>query len=114
MYEFLHANGQTGTSKIPTASLQKQGYAVQRQLGAGNQADVKLAVDKHGNQRCVKCYKKAAMNVGSLDDIKEEFDNMKLLTCKSIARTFEIFQDSQHVYMVNEVYWGGDLTGIQD
>jgi serine/threonine protein kinase len=45
--------------------------------------------------------------------MQDEIETMQLLACKNIARTFEIFQDPQHVYMVNEVYGGGDLTKVE-
>jgi len=115
LYEFLQTSGVQGKDTIPQKSLQQAGYTTTREIGAGNQAVVKVACDKYGNQRCIKCYKKSAMfNAGSLSDMQEEFATMQLLACKNIARTFEIFQDVNFVYMVNEVYWGGDLTQLQD
>merc|ERR1719265_3082283 len=53
-------------------------------------------------------------NMSCLSDMQDEFETMQLLSCKNIARTFEIFQDANFVYMVNEVYWGGDLVKIEE
>jgi serine/threonine protein kinase len=95
-------------------SLPQAGYTIMKELGGGNQAVAKLAVDQHGNQRCIKCFSKSAMfNMHSLADLQDEFESMKLLGCKNIARAFEIFQDSGFVYLVTEVYHGGDLTVIK-
>lgn len=113
LYDFLQSAG-GNQSSIAMKSLQSAGYTTTKELGAGNQAVLKLACDRYGNQRCIKCFKKSAMaNSGVLSDMQEEFETMQLLSCKSIARTFEIFQDAQFVYMVNEVYWGGDLTKVE-
>jgi len=38
---------------------------------------------------------------------------MKLLGCKRIAETYEIFQDAEKLYLVNEVYHGGDFTKLR-
>jgi len=114
LYEFLQSNGQQSANNIPMKNLQQAGYTTTKELGAGSQGSVKLACDRHGNQRCVKLYPKtAALNFGGLAQLQDEFETMQLLTCKNIAKTFEIFQDSQYVYMINEVYFGQDLTKVE-
>lgn len=113
LYEYLHEIGGSAKGNIPMRSPQQAGYTMTRELGAGNQALIKEAIDKYGNQRCIKCYKKGGMTMQSLNDIQEECETMQLLACKNIARTFEMFQDANFVYMVNEVYYGGDLTTIE-
>lgn len=111
LYEFLPS---AGMNSIRTQSLQQAGYTVTKNLGAGSQGDVKLACDKYGNQRCVKMYKKAGMaNMGGLANMMEEFATMDRLACKNIARTYEIFQDNNYIYMINEVYFGKDLTSVE-
>ena len=74
-----------------------------REMGKGNQGTVNLCTDRKGEERCLKCYPKTKMRDLDLDDLKEEFEAMKLLDCKRIASTFEIFQDDKFYYMVNEV-----------
>jgi serine/threonine protein kinase len=50
---------------------------------------------------------------GSLADLQDEYEAMQLLACKNIAKSYEIFQDQHFVYMVNEVYLGGDMTSLK-
>jgi len=112
LYEYLVVTEVPDT--IPQKTLRQAGYTVSKDLGAGNQGEVKLAVDKHGNQRCIKMVNKRAMgNMASLANMQEEFDTMERLTCNNIARTFEMFQDNNFIYMVNEVYLGKDLTCVE-
>jgi len=113
IYDYLKANDAAHNS-IPFKSKQQAGIQTIRKLGEGNQASVDLVCDQHGNQRCLKTFNKAAlMGAGSLSDLQDEFEAMQLLACRNIARSFEIFQDHQFVYMVNEVYHGGDFTSLK-
>jgi serine/threonine protein kinase len=114
LYDYLKSQNAHAANNIRFKSLQQSGFTVMRELGAGNQASLKLVCDQHGNQRCIKCFNKSSLfSAGSLSDLQDEFETMQLLACKNIARTFEIFQDAQFVYMVNEVYHGGDFTGLK-
>lgn len=115
LYEYLQSIGHQMRNDIAFKSLQQAGYTTTRELGQGSQAVLKLACDRHGNQRCVKCYKKVGnVQFGNLSDMQDEFETMQLLACKNIARTFEMFQDQNFVYMVNEVYHGGDFTRLEE
>merc|ERR1719305_1245352 len=49
---------------------------------------------------------------GGLESIKDEFCLMEELDHMNVARTYEIFQDSTCYYLVNEPYFGGDLTEL--
>jgi tRNA A-37 threonylcarbamoyl transferase component Bud32 len=103
-----------GKNTVPMKNPTQAGFTIMKELGSGNQAALKLAIDQHGNQRCIKCFPKASMmNMFSIQDMMEEFETMQRLACKNIARTFEIFQDQSTVYMVNEVYHGGDFKDVQ-
>jgi serine/threonine protein kinase len=113
LYEYLQQAGMVKSSSIPTKSIAQAGYTITRDLGEGNQATVREAVDQYGNMRCIKCFHKSGMNMGSLAELQDEFQTMQLLACLNIARSFEIFQDPGGVYMVGEVYHGGDLTGLK-
>jgi len=78
----------------------------------GDTGVVKFCVDHEGTERCVKCYMKSKIHMGGVEEILEEFEAMKLLGCKRIAQTYEIFQDAQTLYMVNEIYYGGDFIEL--
>jgi serine/threonine protein kinase len=114
LYEFLQQSGVAKSNSVPQKSIAQAGYTITKDLGEGNQATVREAVDRHGNIRCIKCFHKSGQfNANSLADLQDEFQAMQLLACLNIARSFEIFQDAGGVYMVGEVYHGGDLTGLK-
>jgi len=46
------------------------------------------------------------------DAIREEFDVMRRLDSPFVARAFDFFEDRANVYLVNEPYFGGDLTKL--
>jgi serine/threonine protein kinase len=114
LWEYTKQLGSGGAQvNIPCMTLQGAGYKVSKELGKGNQAVVQLATDRDGNARCIKCYDKSKVSAVGLDMLKEEFEAMKLVGCQALAQTFEIFQDAQYYYMVNEVYYGGDFTTLR-
>lgn len=113
LWEYWKKIGNVASNvSVPTKTLSEAGYIVSKELGKGTQAVVKFCVDRQGTERCVKCYSKSKIHVGGVEEILEEFEAMKLLGCKRIAQTFEIFQDSQTLYMVNELLTGGDFTSL--
>lgn len=113
LYEYLKQIGGIEPVAIPMkASLEEAGYTVTKELGRGNQATLNLGCDRHGNQRAIKSFVKGRIMFGGLQDMQEEFEVMQRLACKNIARTYEMFQDAQYVYMINEVYLGGDLVSL--
>merc|ERR1719436_1095592 len=99
--------------EIPFKSLDQAGYTFVRQMGKGNQAIVQLATNRQGDARCIKCYGKSDLKAHSVEQLKEEYEAMRLVGCKSIARTYELFQDAKFYYMVNEPYYGGDFQTLR-
>jgi len=87
-------------------------YKKGKKLGQGGQGAMYLCTDKGGNEVCVKFYSKSDANAGSLEDIYREYDIMKLFNSPRLARTFDIFQDQSNLYLVNEPYYGQDLTHL--
>jgi len=98
--------------KLQHKNLEDQ-FIVMKKLGEGGQGAMYLVRSKANQEefRCVKFYDKSNANA-PLDDIKEEFELMRQLNSPLVARTFEIFEDRTHVYLVNEPYYGGDLTKL--
>merc|ERR1719343_1218181 len=45
-----------------------------------------------------------------IEDITREFELLASLKHPRIARVFDIFQDLANIYVVQEPYFGGDLT----
>jgi len=107
-----HGGEASGTVNIPTKSLTQAGYSVIKKLGEGSQAQAMLATNRAGQQVCVKTYRKP-IAVAGIEELKDEFEALQLLSCERVARAFEIFQDAQCYYMVNEALMGGDFTTLQ-
>lgn len=61
---------------------------------------------------CIKFYEKADANAGGLDELMDEYVLMASLDNPHIAKTYEVFQDKSFYYLVNEPYFGGDLTKL--
>eukprot|EP00928_Gymnodinium_smaydae_P078617 TRINITY_DN62730_c0_g1_i1.p1 TRINITY_DN62730_c0_g1~~TRINITY_DN62730_c0_g1_i1.p1 ORF type:complete len:764 (+),score=182.02 TRINITY_DN62730_c0_g1_i1:90-2294(+) len=85
-------------------------YDVTKKLGEGGQGAVYLASDlSSGQQVVVKYYDKSSPNA-PVEDITQEFELMMKLKHPRIAHYFDIFQDAANIYVVQEPYFGGDLT----
>jgi len=86
-------------------------YSVSKELGRGGQGVVHLAYDKANNNQevVVKTYGKTNQKEAQ-ESITQEFELLTELKHPKIARVFEIFQDWENVYIVQEPYFGGDLT----
>jgi len=85
-------------------------FTIQNKLGEGGQGAVFLAVDKTSGQQVVmKMYDKSSPNV-PVEDITKEFELLISLKHPRIANVFDIFQDVTNIYIVQEPYFGGDLT----
>jgi len=97
---------------IPQKTCEEAGLTLTKTLGHGAFGTVKLAEDDNGEEKCVKVFKKTDMNGSGVDELKEEFEIMHETHNQHLAKTFDFFQDSTTYYIVNEPYYGGDLTGI--
>jgi len=85
-------------------------YTIEGKLGEGGQGAVFLGRDKHSSQQVVvKMYDKSSPN-NAVEDITREFELLMNIKHPLIAHVFEIFQDQANIYVVQEPYFGGDLT----
>merc|ERR1719217_1551151 len=98
--------------ELPRKNLEDY-FDIIKKLGEGGQGAMYLAkVKKNADElRCIKFYDKSNTNA-PLDGIKEEFELMRNFNSPLVARTFEIFEDRCNVYLVNEPYFGADLTKL--
>lgn len=98
---------------VPTKTMAQAGYTVEKELGRGGQGAMYLASKSYTSvPYCVKFYDKEDGNAADLDELIDEFELMKDMSNKSVAKTYEVFQDSSYFYLVNQPYFGGDLTKI--
>jgi len=85
-------------------------FEIVKELGRGGQGVAYLAKSKAGTQEVVvKMYAKTNQK-GAVEEISQEFKLLTILKHPKIARVFDIFQDWNNVYIVQEPYFGGDLT----
>uniref|UniRef100_A0A7S1AHD8 Uncharacterized protein n=1 Tax=Noctiluca scintillans TaxID=2966 RepID=A0A7S1AHD8_NOCSC len=85
-------------------------YDVKKELGRGGQGIVYLANEKDtGQEVVVKMCSKKGSNT-TKESTTQEFELLMTLKHPKIARVYEIFQDWANVYIVQEPYFGGDLT----
>eukprot|EP00971_Amphidinium_carterae_P334133 6469226-Amphidinium_carterae.1 len=100
--------------RVPEVNaLEDTGYLVEKELGRGGQGVMYLAKRQYSKvPYCIKFYSKEDANAGGLEELKEEFAIMHMLQHDHIAKTFEVFQDHSYFYLVNQPYFGGDLSAI--
>ncbi|CAE7874519.1 CPK4 [Symbiodinium necroappetens] len=113
--------------EFPARTLEDGGYTVVRELGRGGQGIMYLAKKEDnyswldycsacghnsGPSYCIKFYSKKNSNAGGLQEILEEFHRMREFDNVHVARTYEAFHDQDFFYLVNEPYFGGDLTKL--
>lgn len=100
-------------SDISRRTMTEAGYTSGKEIGQGSQGVIRLATDKDGVQHCIKFIKKSEQNATKLNGLREEIDVMHRLSSQRVAKTLEIFQDSDYYYWVNEPYFGGDFTTLR-
>lgn len=98
---------------VPVSSLKQEGYTVLRELGRGGQGAMYLCSKSMvAHQYCVKIYDKKDANACGLGELIDEYMLMKNLASEYIAQTYHVFQDRDFFYLINEPYFGGDLTKL--
>lgn len=97
--------------EVPETTLAMSGYSVVRELGRGGQGVMYLCTLEEVPY-CLKFFSKSSGDEDSLQDLLTEYQLMKGFQHPNVAKTFEVFQDSEFFYLVNEPYFGGDLTKL--
>jgi len=93
----------------------EKGIKMIKVLASGGQGSAWLAESGKYGKVALKVYDKNNANAASVDDIIQEMNVMtKLQASQHIMNSYEIFQDQDHLYGINELLPGGDLSGIRD
>lgn len=85
-------------------------YQIQRTIGKGNFAKVKLA--KHtitGKEVAIKIIEKSQLNQTTLNKVFREVKIMKTLNHPNIVRLFEVIEEGTKLYLVMEYASGGEV-----
>lgn len=99
---------------VPFKTPQQAGYQVVKVLAQGGQGSVSLANSSRG-QVALKTYNKSNENAGTIEDLRSEMEVMKELERNPhIMHCYEIFQDQQNFYCVDELLPGGDLCTLRE
>lgn len=100
---------------VPIKTPEQAGFTIVKVLGKGGQGTATLAKDnKNGGEKVLKSYEKISTNGGGIEDLKDEMElTGKVAQNPSVAKTYEIFQDSMCYYLVQDPFKGGDLETLQ-
>jgi Ca2+-binding EF-hand superfamily protein len=88
-------------------------YVMKEEIGIGKFGLVKLGIHKLTNQKvAIKTIKKSSMTPLDLELVKSEIDIMKLLKHPNVVRLLDHFENAEYVYIVMELFQGGDLANF--
>jgi len=113
--QFVKQHGGTPKVEVPHKTPEQAGYTVTKTLGEGGQGQIKLAKSAKLGDVAIKVYDKSNENAADLSELVAELEVMKeIQKSPYVMHAFEIFQDADHYYCVDELLAGGDLTGIRE
>eukprot|EP00887_Chlorella_sp_A99_P004640 scaffold4.g4640.t1 len=96
----------------PNAAWSFADFRVQRLLGEGNMSSVLHCVDRQRGQAVVvKMYHKERMNSMNVTQVSREIELHASLLHPNIVKLYAAFEDSDGIYLVEELAPRGDLYG---
>jgi len=99
---------------VPFKTPQQAGYSVVKEIARGGQGAVQLARSAKHGEIALKTYNKSNANACGIEELRSEMEVMQSLErCPYIMECYEIFQDAQNFYCVNELLPGGDLESLR-
>jgi serine/threonine protein kinase len=100
---------------VPMRTPQQAGIQKIRELARGGQGVAWLANSSKYGQVALKVYSKQNPNAGTIHDLIHELEVAKEMDLSPyIMHSYEIFQDGQNLYAINELLPGGELTSLRD
>ncbi len=88
-------------------------YDILAVVGKGGYGEVKKVIHKlTGDVRAMKIIKKESCDEGYLKSLSNEINILRQLDHPNIIKLYEIYQDTNHIYMVTEFLGGGELFDV--
>lgn len=88
-------------------------YDILTVVGKGGYGEVKKVIHKlTGDVRAMKIIKKESCDEGYLKSLSNEINILRQLDHPNIIKLYEIYQDTNHIYMVTEFLGGGELFDV--
>ena len=85
-------------------------YELKESLGKGKFGTVRAGVHKKsGKKVAIKVMKKAIMTQQDVELVRQEIEILKMCQHPNIIRMLDVFENTEHIYIVMEVLEGGDL-----
>jgi len=114
LYEGFHEYGGQVAKPVELITPEQKGYTIIKELARGGQGAAMLASHPEQGKVVLKTYEKNNPNAGTLEEHIAEMEVLKELSNEEyIMHAYDIFQDNECVYCVNELMSGGDLEGLR-
>jgi serine/threonine protein kinase len=85
-------------------------YELKESLGKGKFGTVRCGIHKKtGKKVAIKVMKKNAMQALDVELVKQEIEILKVCQHPNLLRMLDVFENTEHIYIVTEVLEGGDL-----
>jgi len=115
LYEGMHHNGGETIKPVALSTPEQKGYTIIKELARGGQGAALLASHNERGQVVLKTYEKNNPNAGTLEEHIAEMDVLRELQEEgNVMHAYDIFQDNDCVYCVNELMSGGDLEALRE
>jgi serine/threonine protein kinase len=115
LYTIFHDFGGETIKPIVFKTPEQMGYTMIKELARGGQGAAILADSVDYGKVVLKTYEKSNPNSGTIEEHIAEMEVLKELQKESfVMHAYDIFQDANCVYCVNELMEGGDLEGLRE
>jgi len=117
---FEYVKKQSGRANVAMeicrSSPSKAGYRLGKEIGHGNQGRAHVARRSADRELCcIKSYSKKQVYAEAVVSLQDEYNVLHSLNRHpNIAYAFDLFQDEDFYYMVQELYVGGDFCSVAE
>ena len=86
-------------------------FEIREEIGIGKFGHIRLGINKSTQEKvAIKIIKKSSMKAMDLQQVMYEIDIMKILKHPNVVKLLDLFENSENVYIVMELFQGGDLS----